>query len=276
MITKKELTDRFTTIEINSNEIELLTSHTVYEKNEDKKDLLYPDYSGTSTHGYLGTVTFDKNKKCYHSYLSIIDGKDVVTEVSDMNELIKAIKKFVAHVKEFHVNTDYAQPLIVEACRLESVAHQYLRYLGFKHVSSNSLSDNEYGYGGIEDKNGNLDAKSCVVRFSCTYDYEKRDEKLLPIIMHNSDGTFSHIDCHSMLEVLKTLHFLVYSKIILSNEKCFMFLKNTKENNQYILGKVDGEIKSYDFSDFFNPKISDYKQKMIDDLETLLKQLKDE
>ena len=276
MITKKELTDRFKTIEIDSNVIELMTSHTVYEKNDDKKDLLYPDYSGTSTHGYLGTVTFDKNKKCYHSYLSIIDGKDVVTEVSDMNELIKAIKKFVAHVKEFHVNTDYAQPLIVEACRLESVAHQYLRYLGFKHVSSNSLIDNEYGYGGVEDKNGNLDAKSCVVRLSCTYDYEKRDEKLLPIIMHNSDGTFSHVDCHSMLEVLKNLHLLVYSKIILSNEKCFMFLKNTKENNQYILGKVDSEIKSYDFSDFFNPKISDYKQKMIDELEMLLKQLKGE
>ena len=55
-----------------------------------------------------------------------------------------------------------------------------------------------------------------------------------------------------------------------------MLLKNTKESNQYILGKVDGEIKSYDFTDFFNPKISDYKQKMIDDLETLLKQLKDE
>ena len=80
MIKKKELTDRFSTIEINSNEIELMTSHTVYEKNEDKKDLLYPDYSGTSTRGYLGTVTFDKkNKKCYHSYLSIIDGKNVVT-----------------------------------------------------------------------------------------------------------------------------------------------------------------------------------------------------
>ena len=46
MITKKELKDRFSTIEINSNEIELMTSHTVYEKNEDKKDLLYPDYSG--------------------------------------------------------------------------------------------------------------------------------------------------------------------------------------------------------------------------------------
>ena len=255
MITKKELTDRFRTMKINSNEIELMTSHTVYEKNDDNKDLLYPDYSGTSTHGYLGTVTFDKKKKkCYHSYLSIIDSKDVVTEVSDMNELIKAIEKFVAHVKEFHVNTDYAQPLIVEACRLESVAHQYLRYLGFKHISSNSL-DNEYGYGGVEDKNGNLDAKSCVVRLSCTYDYEKRDEKLLPIIMYNNDGTFSHVDCHSMLEVLKNLHLLVYSKIILSNEKCFMFLKNTKENNQYILGKVDGEIKSYDFSDFCNPKI---------------------
>lgn len=276
MITKKELKDRFTTIEINSNEIELMTSHTVYEKNEDKKDLLYPDYSGTSNHGYLGTVTFDKkNKKCYHSYLSIIDGKDVVTEVSDMNELIKAIKKFVEHVKEFHVNTDYAQPLIVEVCRLESVANQYLRYLGFKHVSSNSL-DNEYGYGGVEDKNGNLDEKTCIVRLSCTYDYDKRDEKLLSIIMYNNDGTFSHVDCHSMLEVLKNLHLLVYSKMILSNEKCFMFLKNTKENNQYILGKVSGEIKSYDFTDFFNPKISDYKQKMIDDLETLLKQLKDE
>ena len=64
--------------------------------------------------------------------------------------------------------------------------------------------------------------------------------------------------------------------MILSNEKCFMFLKNTKENNQYILGKVSGEIKSYDFTDFFNPKISDYKQKMIDELETLLKQLKGE
>ena len=186
MITKKELTDRFKTIEIDSNVIELMTSHTVYEKNDDKKDLLYPDYSGTSTHGYLGTVTFDKNK-CYHSYLSIIDGKDVVTEVSDMNELIKAIKKFVAHVKEFHVNTDYAQPLIVEACRLESVAHQYLRYLGFKHVSSNSL-DNEYGYGGVEKKDGTIDAKTCIVRLSCTYDYEKRDEKLLPILMYNNDG----------------------------------------------------------------------------------------
>lgn len=276
MITKKELKDRFTTIKINSNEIELLTSHTVYEKDDDKRDLLYQDYSGTSTHGYLGTVTFDKkNKKCYHSYLSIIDGKDVVTEVSDMNELIKAIKKFVAHVKEFHVNTDYAQPLIVEVCRLESVAHQYLRYLGFKHVSSNSL-DNEYGYGGVEDKNSNLDEKTCIVRISCTYDYDKRDEKLLHIIMYNNDGTFSHVDCHSMLEVLKNLHLLIYSKMILSNEKCFTFLKNTKENNQYILGKVDGEIKSYDFSDFFNPKISDYKQKMIDVLETLLKQLKSE
>ena len=47
-----------------------------------------------------------------------------------------------------------------------------------------------------------------------------------------------------------------------------------KENNQYILGKIDSEIKSYDFSDFFNPKISDYKQKMIDELEELLKQFK--
>ena len=276
MITKKELTDRFTTIKINSNEIELMTSHTVYEKDDDKKDLLYPDYSGTSTHGYLGTVIFDKkNKKCYHSYLSIIDSKDVMTEVSDMNELIKAIGKFVAHVKEFHVNTDYAQPLIVEACRLESVAYQYLRYLGFKHVSSDSL-DNEYGYGGIEKKDGTLDAKTCIVRLSCTYDYDKRDEKLLHIIMQNNDGTVSHVDCHSMLEVLKNIHLLVYSKMILSNEKCFMFLKNTKENNQYILGKVGGEIKSYDFTDFFNPKISDYKQKMIDELETLLKQLKGE
>ena len=276
MITKKELTDRFTTIKINSNEIELMTSHTVYEKDDDKKDLLYPDYSGTSNHGYLGTVTFDKkNKKCFHSYLSIIDGKDVVTEVSDMNDLTKAIEKFVAHVKEFHVNTDYAQPLMVEACRLESVAYQYLRYLGFKHVSSDSLGDNEYGYGGIEKKNGTLDSNSCIVRISFTYEYDKRDEKLLHIIMHNNDGTFSHVDCHSMLEVLKNLHLLVYSKMILSNEKCFMFLKNTKESNQYILGKVDGEIKSYDFTDFFNPKISDYKQKMIDDLETLLKQLKD-
>lgn len=276
MITKKELTERFTTIKINSNEIELMTSHTVYEKDDDKKDLLYPDYSGTSTHGYLGTVIFDKkNKKCYHSYLSIIDGKDVVTEVSDMNELTKAIEKFVAHVKEFHVNTDYAQPLIVEACRLESVAYQYLRYLGFKHVSSDSL-DNEYGYGGVEKKDETLDAKTCIVRLSCTYDYDKRDEKLLNIIMHNNDGTFSHVDCHSMLEVLKNLHLFVYSKMILSNEKCFMFLKNTKESNQYILGKVDGEINSYDFTDFFNPKISDYKQKMIDELETLLKQLKDE
>ena len=72
MITKKELKDRFSTIELNSNEIELMTSHTVYEKDEEKKDVLYPDYSGASTHGYLGTVTFDKkNKKCYHSYLSI-------------------------------------------------------------------------------------------------------------------------------------------------------------------------------------------------------------
>ena len=277
MITKKELTDRFTTIKINSNEIELMTSHTVYEKDDDKKDLLYPDYSGTSTHGYLGTVIFDKkNKKCYHSYLSIIDGKNVMTEVNDMSELNKAIEKFVAHVKEFHVNTDYAQPLIVEACRLESVAYQYLRYLGFKHVSSDSL-DNEFEYGGVEKKDGTLDdAKTCIVRLSCTYDYDKRDEKLLNIIMHNNDGTFSYVDCHSMLEVLKNLHLLVYSKMILSNEKCFMFLKNTKESNQYILGKVDGEIKSYDFSDFFNPKISDYKQKMIDDLETLLKQLKGE
>ena len=40
MITKKELTNRFSTIEINSNEIELMTSHTVYEKNEDKKDVV--------------------------------------------------------------------------------------------------------------------------------------------------------------------------------------------------------------------------------------------
>ena len=88
------------------------------------------------------------------------------------------------------------------------------------------------------------------------------------------DGTFSHVVCHSMLEVLKNLRLLVYSKIILSNEKCFMFFKNTKENNQYILGKVDSEIKSYDLSDLFNPKISDYKQKMIENLEELLKQLK--
>lgn len=277
MITKKELKNRFSTIEIDSNVIELMTSHTVYEKNEDKKDLLYPDYTGASTRGYLGTVTFDKkNKKCYHSYLSVIDGEDVVTEVSDMNELIKAIEKFVAHVKEFHVNTDYAQPLMVEACRLESVAFQYLRYLGFKHVSGNSLSDNEYGYGGIEDKNGTLDAKTCIVRISCTYDYKKSDEKLLSIVLRNNDGTFSHVVCHSMLEVLKNLHMLVYSKIILSNEKCFTFLKNTKENNQHILGKVGSEIKSYDFSDFFNPKITDYKQKMIDELEMLLKQLKGE
>ena len=93
MITKKELTDRFSTIEINSNEIELMTSHTVYEKDDEKKDVLYPDYSGSTTHGYLGTVTFDKkNKKCYHSYLSIIDGKNVVTEVGDMHELIICIK----------------------------------------------------------------------------------------------------------------------------------------------------------------------------------------
>ena len=277
MITKKELKDRFTTIEISSNEIELMTSHTVYEKDDEKKDLLYKDYSGASTHGYLGTVTFDKeNKKCYHSYLSIIDGKDVVTEVGNMHELIKAIEKFVAHVKEFHVNTDYAQPLMFEACRLESVAHQYLRHLGFKHVSSNSLGDNEYGYGGIEDKNGTIDAKSCIVRLSCTYNDKKRDEKLLPIVMYNSDGTYTHVDCHSMLDVLKNLHLLVYSKIILSNEKFFMFLKNTKERNEYILGNVDGEIKSYDFSDFLNPKISDYKQKLIDNLETLLKQLKGE
>ena len=272
MITKKELTDRFSIIESNSNEIELMTSHTVYEKNEDKKDLLYPDYSGTSTRGYLGTVTFDKkNKKCYHSYLSIIDGKNVVTEVGDMHELIISIKKFVSHVKEFHVNTDYAQPYMVEACRLESVAHQYLRHLGFKHVC-----DNEYGYGGVEGKNGVVDAKSCIVRLSCTYDDKKRDERLLPIVMYNSDGTYSHVDCHSMLEVLKNLHSLVYSKMILSNEKCFMFLNNMKENNQYILGKVDGEIKSYDFSDFYNPKITDYKQKMIENLEELLKQLKGE
>lgn len=275
MITKKELKDRFSTIELNSNEIELMTSHTVYEKNEEKKDSLYPDYSGSTTHGYLGTVTFDKkNKKCYHSYLSIIDGKDVVTEVGDMQELFKAIEGFVAHVKEFHINTDYAQPLMVEACRLESVAHQYLRHLGFKHVSE--YSSYEYGYGGIEDKNGRIDAKSCIVRISCMYDDNKRDEKLLPIVMYNSDGTFSHVDCHSMLEVLKNLHLLVYSKMILSNEKCFMFLDNTKESNQYILGNVDGEIKAYDFSDFLNPKISDYKQKMIEQLEGLLKQLKDE
>ena len=275
MITKKELTDRFSTIEINSNEIELMTSHTVYEKNEDKKDLLYPDYSGMSTRGYLGTVTFDKkNKKCYHSYLSIIDGKNVVTEVGDMHELIISIKKFVSHVKEFHVNTDYARPHIVEACRLESVAHQYLCHLGFKHVSDNGfLSDNEYGYGGIEDKNGTLDAKSCIVRISCIYDYNKQ---LLPIVMHNNDGTYSNVDCYSMLEVLKNLHLLIYSKMILSNEKCFMFLNNTKESNQYILGKVNSEIKSFDFSDFFNPKISDYKQKMIENLETILKQLKGE
>lgn len=99
MITKKELTNRFSTIKINSNEIELMTSHTVYEKDDEKKDVLYPDYSGSTTHGYLGTVTFDKkNKKCYHSYLSIIDGKDVVTEVGDMQELFKAIEGFVAHV----------------------------------------------------------------------------------------------------------------------------------------------------------------------------------
>ena len=269
MITKKELTDRFSTIEINSNEIELMTSHTVYEKNEDKKDLLYPDYSGSTTHGYLGTVTFDKkNKKCYHSYLSIIEDKNVVTDVGNMQELFKAIEGFVAHVKEFHVNTDYAQPLMVEACRLESVAHQYLRHLGFKHVG-----DNEYGYGGVEDKNGVVDAKSCIVRISCIYDYNKQ---LLPIVMHNNDGTFSNVDCYSMLEVLKNLHLLIYSKMILSNEKCFMFLNNTKESNQYILGKVNSEIKSFDFSDFFNPKISDYKQKMIENLEMLLKQLKGE
>ena len=122
MITKKELKDRFSTIEINSNEIELMTSHTVYEKNEDKKDLADREYRGTSTRGYLGTVTFKKNK-CYHSYLSIIDGKDVVTEVDNMHELIRAIDKFVAHVKEFHVNTDYAQPLLIDVWRLESVAH---------------------------------------------------------------------------------------------------------------------------------------------------------
>ena len=272
MITKKELTNRFSTIEINSNEIELMTSHTVYEKDDEKKDVLYPDYSGSTTHGYLGTVTFDKkNKKCYHSYLSIIDGKDVVTEVGDMQELFKAIEGFVAHVKEFHVNTDYAQPLMVEACRLESVAHQYLRHLGFKYVS-----DNEYGYGGIEKKNGTLDAKSCIVRLSCTCDDKKRDERVLSIVMHNNDGTYSHVDCHSMIEVLKNLHSLVYSKMILSNEKCFMFLNNMKESNQYILGKVNSEIKSFDFSDFFNPKISDYKQKMIENLEMLLKELKGE
>ena len=53
MITKKELKDRFSTIELNSNEIELMTSHTVYEKDEEQKDVLYPDYSGASTHGYL-------------------------------------------------------------------------------------------------------------------------------------------------------------------------------------------------------------------------------
>ena len=272
MITKKELKNRFSTIEINSNEIELMTSHTVYEKNKDKKDLLYPDYSGTSIQGYLGTVTFDKeNKKCYHSYLSIIDGKDVVTEVSDMNELIKAIKKFVAHVKEFHVNTDYAQPLVVDAFRLESVAYQYLRHLEFKHVYNNGLDYNEYGYGGVEEKNGTIDAKSCIVRLSCTYDYNKQ---YLSIIMRNNDGTYIHTSCYSTLEVLKTLHLLIYSKMILSNEKCIMFFKNTKENNQYILGKVEGEIKSYDLSDLFNPEISDYKQQMIENLEELLKQLK--
>lgn len=273
MITKKELTNRFSTIEINSNEIELMTSHTVYEKDDEKKDVLYPDYSGSTTHGYLGTVTFDKkNKKCYHSYLSIIDGKDVVTEVGDMQELFKAIEGFVAHVKEFHVNTDYAQPLMVEACRLESVAHQYLRHLGFKY----DVFNNEYGYGGIEKKNGTIDAKSCIVRLSCTCDDKKRDERVLSIVMHNNDGTYSHVDCHSMIEVLKNLHSLVYSKMILSNEKCFMFLNNMKESNQYILGKVNSEIKSFDFSDFFNPKISDYKQKMIENLEMLLKQLKGE
>lgn len=274
MITKKELKNRFSTIEINSNEIELMTSHTVYEKNEDKKDLLYPDYSGASTHGYLGTVTFDKkNKKCYHSYLSIIDSKNVVTEVNDMHELIEAIEKFVAHAKEFHVNTDYAQPLVIEAFRLESVAYQYLRYLGFKHVSNNDLDYNEYGYGGVEGKNGTIDAKSCIVRLSCTYDYNKQH---LSIIMRNNDGTYIHTSCYSMLEVLKNLRLLVYNKMILDNEKCFMFLKNTKENNQHILSKVGGEIKSYDLSDIFNPKISDYKQKMIENLEELLKQLKDE
>lgn len=274
MITKKELKNRFSTIEINSNEIELMTSHTVYEKNEDKKDLLYPDYSGASTHGYLGTVTFDKkNKKCYHSYLSIIDSKNVVTEVNDMHELIEAIEKFVAHAKEFHVNTDYAQPLVIEAFRLESVAYQYLRYLGFKHVSNNDLDYNEYGYGGVEGKNGTIDAKSCIVRLSCTYDYNKQH---LSIIMRNNDGTYIHTSCYSMLEVLKNLRLLVYNKMILDNEKCFMFLKNTKENNQHILSKVGGEIKSYDLSDIFNPKISDYKQQMIENLEELLKQLKDE
>ena len=47
MITKKELKDRFSTIEIGSNEIELMTSHTVYEKN----DVLYLNYGGASTHG---------------------------------------------------------------------------------------------------------------------------------------------------------------------------------------------------------------------------------
>ena len=101
MITKKELTDRFSTIEINSNEIELMTSHTVYEKDEEKKDVLYPDYSGASTHGYLGTVTFDKkNKKCYHSYLSIIDGNDVVTEVGNMQEIL-TIQLFASRVPFF-------------------------------------------------------------------------------------------------------------------------------------------------------------------------------
>ena len=272
MITKKELKERFSTIEISTNEIELMTSHTVYEKDGEKKDSLYLDYSGASTHGYLGTVTFDKkNKKCYHSYLSIIDGKNVVTEVGDMQELYKAIERFVAHAKEFHVNTDYAQPLMVEACRLESVAHQYLRHLDFKHIG-----DNEYGYGGIESKNGKVDVKSCIVRLSCTCDDKKRDEKLLSIVMYNNDGTYTHVDCHSMLEVLKNLHSLVYSKMILSNEKCFMFLNNMKESNKYILGKVDGEIKSYDFSDFYNPKITDYKQELIENLEELLKQLKGE
>ena len=68
MITKKEVKDRFSTIEISPNEIELMTSHTVYEKDEEKKDVRDPDDVGASTYGYLGTVTFDKkNKKCYHS-----------------------------------------------------------------------------------------------------------------------------------------------------------------------------------------------------------------
>ena len=50
---------------------------------------------------------------------------------------------------------------------------------------------------------------------------------------------------------------------------------NMHSHGEIVFGD-DGEIKSYDFSDFFNPKITDYKQKMIENLEELLKQLKNE